>query len=72
MPKLTTMSVYELCNDKRWFTHGSNSQYDRMFNMVREGKPIHEIALVIWICSDPKWTVEEIESALNGVVIKDV
>ena len=69
--RLTAMRVYELCNDHRWFTHGSNSQYERMFDMVRDAKPIHEIALVIWICSDPKWTVEEIESVLNSEVIRD-
>lgn len=69
--KLTFSGVYALCNKHRWFTHGSNSQYERMFNMVEEGKPVHEIALVIWICSDPKWSVEEIESILNDEVSDD-
>jgi len=71
MPGLTFSKVYSLCNKHNWFTHGSNSQYDRMFKMVDAGKPIHEIALVIWICSDPKWSVEEIESILNSVVSGD-
>jgi len=66
--KLTFRKVYALCNEHRWFTHGSNSQYERMFKMVDGEKTIHEIALIIWICSDPKWSVEEIESILNSAV----
>ena len=70
--KLTsTMRVYELCNEHRWFTHGTNSQYERMFSMVRDCKPIHDIAVAIWICSDPIWTVETIEEELAKVAITD-
>ena len=67
MRRLSTLAVYNLCNDKGWFTRGDNSQYERMFDMVRNADPIHDIAIVIWICSDPKWTIQEIESILNEV-----
>lgn len=66
MPALTIIKVYELCNKHRWFTHGTNSQYDRMFDMVRQSFPVHDIATAIWICSDPEWSVKEIESILIG------
>jgi len=35
---LQEMDVYRLCNEKKYFTHGDNSQYDRMFNMLSEEK----------------------------------
>ena len=35
MRRLSTLAVYNLCNDKGWFTRGDNSQYERMFDMVR-------------------------------------
>ena len=44
--------IYILCNEKKYFTCGSNEQYDRMFDMVRNGAPANDIALVIFICSD--------------------
>lgn len=58
------MEIYRLCNVNDWFTCGTNRQYERMFQMVREGKPIHEIALAIWLCSDGE-ELETIETALK-------
>ena len=58
--------VYRLCNAFGWFTHGTNTQYERMFQMVREGKPIHDIALAIWLCSDGE-ELETIETNLEDV-----
>lgn len=73
MNKLTTMDVYELCNEHQWFTCGTNSQYEKMFDFVREANidslmidyKISELATVIWICSDDKFTVEEIFRAIR-------
>lgn len=58
--------VYQLCNRYQWFTYGTVEQYDRMFNMVRERKSIHDIATVIWICSAPNFTVQDIEKTLKA------
>lgn len=63
---LSTDRVYRLCNEKRYFTSGTNSQYTELFKMVYDDKPIHDIALVIWICSKG-YTVEEIEKSLQEI-----
>lgn len=61
-----------LCIQNDWFTHGDNDQYERMFKMAQDGEhTIHEIALVIWICSDG-YSVEEIEGVLESLVEFDM
>lgn len=40
-----------LCIEKDWFTHGTNQQYQKLFDMNRDGASLEELALVIWICS---------------------
>lgn len=70
---LTTMDVYELCNKYQWFTCGTCEQYDRMFEFVRERNikslmidyDMKELACIIWICSDEKFTVDEIYKAIR-------
>lgn len=69
--KLTTMNVYELCNKNQWFTCGTNSQYEKMFDYVREENikasdtdKIRKLATIIWICSDDEITEDEIYNAL--------
>ena len=39
------------CIDKDYFTCGSNIQYMKMFDLVDQGASIHDIALIIWLCS---------------------
>ena len=63
--KLDTGDVYRLCNVNDWFTCGTVSQYNKMFDMVRENRPIHDIALVIWFCSDGRDSEEDIRIALE-------
>ena len=46
--------LYNLCNEKRYFTCGSSNQYQKMFDMAEQGATAHDVALVIWICSDNK------------------
>lgn len=65
--------IYILCNEKRYFTCGSNEQYNIMFDMVRNGAPANDIALVIFICSDTQredvdfQTIkEEVEEIINS------
>ena len=62
---LDVNTVYNLCNRNSWFTYGTNSQYNRMFEMVRQGKSIHDIAVVIWICSDGSDKIGTIERILK-------
>lgn len=70
MEKLTTMDIYMLCNKNQWFTCGTNSQYEKMFEYVREAEidslclrnneKIEKLAVMIWICSDDNFTIDGI------------
>ena len=54
----------DLCIRNGWFTAGSSKQYEKMFGMNDECRPIEEIALVIWLCSS-NVTMEEVQRALE-------
>ena len=62
---VTTEELWCLCNEKNWFTGGTNAQYDKLFDLNREGASLDDLALVIWICS-PDWTRAEVLEVLNG------
>ena len=61
---LTTQAMHTICNKYNWFTAGDNEQYSKLFEMTRGGAEIHELALIIWICSEDK-TIREIEYTLQ-------
>ena len=66
---IITKSVTEirsLCIKKDWFTNGTNTQYERLFDRVRDGADIDEIATIIWVCSE-NVTKEEIIKELLPV-----
>lgn len=73
MEKLTTMDIYELCNKNQWFTCGTTTQYEKMFDYVREAEinslmisdKIRKLSTIIWICSDDNFTEEEIFKAIR-------
>lgn len=48
---LSAEDLRVLCIQEDWFTNGDNSQYEKLFDMNREGASLEELALVIWICS---------------------
>lgn len=60
-------AVYELCKERNWFTCGSSSQYDKMFDLINKEVSCHTIALVIWLCSDDV-PLAEITDALLEIV----
>ncbi len=62
-PKLNKFDVYIMCNEKQYFTAGSNKQYDRMFDMVNANEDWHKIAFVIWFCSSDV-TLREVEDEI--------
>ena len=65
-PDLTRDRLYKLCNKHRWFTAGSNRQYAELFDLVDAKATTHEIAMVIWICSErDRWSIEEIQKILD-------
>ena len=45
-------NMYRLCNQHKWFTAGSNEQYEKLFQLVDDGATPDQLALVIWVCSD--------------------
>lgn len=59
--------LYDLCVEKNYFTCGDNMQYMRMFELARSGAPAHDVALVIWICSD-NIDLDEIENEVRKVM----
>lgn len=47
--------VYNLCNREQYFTCGTNSQYDKMFNILCDPQfDVWDVTLVIWACSEDK------------------
>ena len=49
---LSAEDLRVLCIRENWFTNGDNSQYEKLFDLNREGASLEDLALVIWLCSD--------------------
>lgn len=49
-----------LCINKNWFTSGSIRQYEKLFELNRNGASITKLATAIWICSDDSIKYEDI------------
>lgn len=45
-------TLYRLCNEKKYFTCGTNEQYEKLFELNTLNTSIIEIATIIWICSE--------------------
>lgn len=41
-----------LCIRNNWFTCGTNRQYEKLFEANRFGASLHDIVVIIWLCSD--------------------
>lgn len=65
---MTTMDVYDLCNRKRWYTCGTNVQYENMFDLVSRKAPLMEIAEDIYMHSDNASCVGEVYQALEEIL----
>lgn len=65
--RLRTEELWSLCNRKKWFESGTTRQYNALFDMNKNGVPLHDLAVVIWICSSPcdANSIENIEQALR-------
>lgn len=72
---MTNETLRELCIKNNWFTCGSNHQYDKLFEMNEKGKPVDELALVIWLCSDGTFDrnaiVQELEKLSEPEISKN-
>lgn len=49
--KLSTETLYRLCNKYQWFTSGDCTQYEKMFEKNRQGASLETLATIIWLCS---------------------
>ena len=69
MKHINFEDLYRLCNEKNWFTRGSNSQYSDMFDMAKdlEAFTIRDLSMVIWICSEG-FSPNDIQSQLEPLV----
>lgn len=50
--RIRNSQLRSLCIRNRWFTEGTNSQYEKLLEMNENGASIEHIATVIWLCSD--------------------
>lgn len=56
MKTLTTTEMYRICNKYNFFNHGSNYQYEKLFEVVREdSEDLQKIATILWICSEQSY-----------------
>ena len=61
--------IYNLCNRERYFTCGSNRQYDLMFTMAKMPEmSTMDIAIMIFTCSDGKASLGRILNDLNAIM----
>mgnify|MGYP007101845788 CR=1 FL=1 len=61
---ITPDTLRRFCASRGYFTVGDNAQYEKLFDLARNERSAHELALVIWLCSVTEETVEEIEHEL--------
>lgn len=65
---LPNEDLRNLCIKNDWFTCGSNEQYEKLFESNRLGASIHDITIIIWLCTDdvPMFQIrEELEKAIK-------
>ena len=57
-----------LCIREEYFTCGTNSQYDRMFELSTDPKfSPREVAIMIYMCSDEDADLDTIESQVEEI-----
>ena len=64
--RISNEMLRHLCIKNEWFTDGTNSQYEKLFVMNRDGASIEHIATVIWLCSDS----EVPENCRRDIILK--
>ena len=49
--KISTETLYRLCNKYQWFTSGDRTQYEKLFKKNRQGASLETLTTIIWLCS---------------------
>lgn len=70
MESLTREEVKRYCIVNNLFTCGCNNQYEKMLNLVDMQYPLHDIATIIWCCSDTDKHADEIENDLRQIALE--
>ena len=55
--------IRALCIQEHWFYHGGEAQYNKMFELLKQND-FKASAIAIWLCSDTKLTIEQIEEKI--------
>lgn len=50
--KIPTARLQNFCIKHNYFTNGDNEQYEKLFDFFEKNESTHDIALIIWICSE--------------------
>lgn len=70
MESLTREEVKRYCIVNNLFTCGCNNQYEKMLNLVDMQYPLHDIATIIWCCSETDKHADEIENDLRQIALE--
>lgn len=63
--KFYNVSRYRsVCIRHDFFTSGTNSQYEKAFELLRTGATLHDLTLVTWLCSSG-YTYDEVQKILK-------
>ena len=65
-PSRDAVRKYCIVNDL--FTCGNSTQYEKMFDLLDMQYPIHDIATIIWACSETEKHADEIENELRQLM----
>ena len=55
--------IRALCIKEHWFYHGGEAQYNKMFELLKQND-FRASATAIWLCSDTKLSIEQIEEKI--------
>lgn len=70
MKNPTREAVRRYCVANDLFTVGGNEQYSKMLDALETQLPLHDIATIIWICSDTDKHADEIENDLRQLALE--
>lgn len=64
-------SIRALCIHEHWFYHGGEAQYNKMFELLKQND-FRATAIAIWLCSDTKLSIDQIEEKIINELYKTV
>lgn len=64
-------TLYRLCNEKKYFTCGTNEQYEKLFELNELNTSTIELANIIWICSEKNISRKDILEELIKARLED-